>query len=90
MHQREPQVRVSSSVLYEGLIARMTNDTEQAQVASPRRVQRSEKTIQAHQIMAATCVLGFIELLGTKRDALREARRASSSSGGKDASTARA
>jgi len=62
----------------EGLIARMTNDTEQAQVAFTAARTAQEKTIQAQPNYGPPlCVLGFIDAaLGRKEDALREGRRA--------------
>jgi serine/threonine protein kinase/tetratricopeptide (TPR) repeat protein len=62
----------------EGVIARMTKDTDKARVAftSARRAQ--EKTIQAQPDYGPPlCVLGLIDAaLGRKEEALREGRRA--------------
>jgi serine/threonine protein kinase/tetratricopeptide (TPR) repeat protein len=62
----------------EGVIARMTNDTEQARGAFTAARTAQEKTIQAQPNYGPPlCVLGLIDAaLGRKEDALREGRRA--------------
>jgi serine/threonine-protein kinase len=62
----------------EGLIARMTNDEHQAQLAFTAAHAEQEKTVQAQPDYGpAWCVLGVIDAaLGRKEDALREGRRA--------------
>ena len=62
----------------EGLIARMTNDEHQAQLAFTAAHAEQEKTVQAQPDYGPTwCVLGVIDAaLGRKEDALREGRRA--------------
>jgi TolB-like protein/Flp pilus assembly protein TadD len=62
----------------EGVIARMTNDSEQARVAFSAARTAQEKTIQAQPNYGPPlCVLGLIDAaLGRKEDALREGRRA--------------
>src|SRR5262249_3588407 len=62
----------------EGVIARMTNDTEQARVAFTAARTAQEKAIQAQPNYGPPlCVLGLIDAaLGRKEDALREGQRA--------------
>jgi serine/threonine-protein kinase len=62
----------------EGVIARMTNDTEQARVAFTAARAEQEKVVQAQPNYGPPlCVLGLIDAaLGRKEDALREGRRA--------------
>jgi serine/threonine-protein kinase len=62
----------------EGVIARMTNDTDKAQVAFTAARAAQEKTVQAQPNYGPPlCVLGLIDAaLGRKEDALREGRRA--------------
>src|SRR5206468_9108478 len=62
----------------EGLIARMTNDEQKAQLAFTAARAEQEKKIQAQPDYGpAWCVLGVIDAaLGRKEDALREGRRA--------------
>jgi TolB-like protein/tRNA A-37 threonylcarbamoyl transferase component Bud32 len=62
----------------EGLIARMTNDEHQAQLAFTAAHAEQEKTVQAQPDYGPTwCVLGVIDAaLRRKEDALREGRRA--------------
>ena len=62
----------------EGLIARMTNDEHQAQLAFTAAHAEQEKTVQAQPDYGPTwSVLGVIDAaLGRKEDALREGRRA--------------
>ena len=62
----------------EGLIARMTNDEHQAQLAFTAAHAEQEKIVQAEPDYGpALCVLGVIDAaLGRKDEALREGRRA--------------
>jgi serine/threonine protein kinase/tetratricopeptide (TPR) repeat protein len=62
----------------EGVIARMTNDTDNARVAFTAARAAQEKTVQAQPNYGPPlCVLGLIDAaLGRKEDALREGRRA--------------
>ncbi len=62
----------------EGVIARMTNDEQKAQLAFAVAHEEQEKTVQAQPDYGpAWCVLGVIDAaLGRKEDALREGRRA--------------
>ena len=62
----------------EGVIARMTNDEHNAQLAFTAARAEQEKTVQAEPDYGpAWCVLGVIDAaLGRKEDALREGRRA--------------
>src|SRR5204863_1775048 len=62
----------------EGVIARMTNDEQKAQLAFAVAHAEQEKTVQAQPDYGpAWCVLGVIDAaLGRKEDALREGRRA--------------
>ena len=62
----------------EGVIARMANDEQKAQLAFAAARAEQEKTIQAQPDYGpAWCVLGVIDAaLGRKEDALREGRRA--------------
>jgi serine/threonine protein kinase/tetratricopeptide (TPR) repeat protein len=62
----------------EGVIARMTNDTDKASVAFTVARAAQEKTVQAQPNYGPPlCVLGLIDAaLGRKEDALREGRRA--------------
>src|SRR5216117_3997012 len=62
----------------EGVIARMTNDEQKAQLAFTAARAEQEKTVQAEPNYGpAWCVLGVIDAaLGRKEDALREGRRA--------------
>jgi TolB-like protein/tRNA A-37 threonylcarbamoyl transferase component Bud32/Flp pilus assembly protein TadD len=62
----------------EGVIARMTNDEQKAQLAFTAARVEQEKTVQAQPDYApALCVLGVIDAaLGRKEEALREGRRA--------------
>jgi tetratricopeptide (TPR) repeat protein len=62
----------------EGVIARMTNDEHNAQLAFTAARAEQEKTVQAQPDYGpAWCVLGVIDAaLGRKEDALREGRRA--------------
>jgi serine/threonine protein kinase/tetratricopeptide (TPR) repeat protein len=62
----------------EGLIARMTNDEQRAQLAFATARTEQEKVIQAQPDFGpAWCVLGLIDAaLGRKEEALREGRRA--------------
>ncbi len=62
----------------EGVIARMTNDEQKAQLAFAAEHAEQEKTVQAQPDYGpAWCVLGVIDAaLGRKEDALREGRRA--------------
>jgi serine/threonine protein kinase/tetratricopeptide (TPR) repeat protein len=62
----------------EGLIARMTNDTDKAWVAFTAARTAQEKAIEAQPNYGPPlCVLGLIDAaLGRKEDALREGRRA--------------
>jgi tetratricopeptide (TPR) repeat protein len=62
----------------EGVIARMTNDEQQAQLAFNAARVEQEKTVQAQPDYGpAWCVLGVIDAaLGRKEEALREGRRA--------------
>ena len=62
----------------EGVIARMTNDEHNAQLAFTAARAEQEKTVQAQPNYGpAWCVLGVIDAaLGRKEDALREGRRA--------------
>ena len=62
----------------EGVIARMTNDTDNARVAFAAARAAQEKTVQAQPSYGPPlCVLGLIDAaLGRKEDALREGRRA--------------
>ena len=62
----------------EGVIARMTNDEDKAQLAFTAARAEQEKTVQAQADYGpAWCVLGVIDAaLGRKEEALREGRRA--------------
>jgi hypothetical protein len=62
----------------EGVIARMTNDTDKARAAFSAARAAQEKTIQAQPNYGPPlCVLGLIDAaLGRKEDALREGRHA--------------
>jgi TolB-like protein/Tfp pilus assembly protein PilF len=62
----------------EGIIARMTNDEHNAQLAFTAARAKQEKTVQAEPNYGpAWCVLGVIDAaLGQKEDALREGRHA--------------
>jgi serine/threonine-protein kinase len=62
----------------EGVIARMTNDEQKAQLAFTAARAEQEKKVQAQPDYGpAWCVLGVIDAaLGRKEDALREGRRA--------------
>jgi TolB-like protein len=62
----------------EGVIARMTNDEQKAQLAFTAARAEQEKTIQAQPDYGPPwCVLGVIDAaLGRKEEALREGRRA--------------
>ena len=62
----------------EGVIARMTNDEHNAQLAFTAARAKQEKTVQAEPDYGpAWCVLGVIDAaLGRKEDALREGRHA--------------
>jgi TolB-like protein/Tfp pilus assembly protein PilF/predicted Ser/Thr protein kinase len=62
----------------EGVIARMANDEQKAQLAFAAAHAEQEKTVQAQPDYGpAWCVLGVIDAaLGRKEDALREGRRA--------------
>jgi hypothetical protein len=62
----------------EGVIARMTNDTDKARVAFTGARTAQEKTIEAQPNYGPPlCVLGLIDAaLGRKEDALREGQRA--------------
>ena len=62
----------------EGVIARMTNDEQQAQSAFTAARAEQEKIVQAQADYGpAWCVLGVIDAaLGRKEEALREGRRA--------------
>jgi tetratricopeptide (TPR) repeat protein len=62
----------------EGVIARMTNDEHNAQLAFTAARAKQEKTVEAEPNYGpAWCVLGVIDAaLGQKEDALREARHA--------------
>ena len=62
----------------EGVIARMANDEQKAQLAFTAARAEQEKTVQAQPDYGpAWCVLGVIDAaLGRKEDALREGRRA--------------
>ena len=62
----------------EGVIARMTNDEHNAQLAFTAAREKQEKTVQAEPNYGpAWCVLGVIDAaLGRKEEALREGRRA--------------
>jgi serine/threonine protein kinase/TolB-like protein/Tfp pilus assembly protein PilF len=62
----------------EGVIARMANDEQKAQLAFAAARAEQEKTVQAQPDYGpAWCVLGVIDAaLGRKEDALREGRRA--------------
>ena len=62
----------------EGVIARMTNDEQQAQLAFTAARAEQEKIVQAQPDYGpALCVLGVIDAaLGRKEEALREGRRA--------------
>ena len=62
----------------EGLIARMTNDEDKAQLAFAAARAEQEKIVQAQPDFGpALCVLGLIDAgLGRKEEALREGRRA--------------
>jgi len=62
----------------EGVIARMTNDEQNAQLAFAAAREKQEKTVQAEPNYGpAWCVLGVIDAaLGRKEAALREGRRA--------------
>jgi TolB-like protein/Tfp pilus assembly protein PilF/predicted Ser/Thr protein kinase len=62
----------------EGVIARMANDEQKAQLAFTAAHAEQEKTVQAQPDYGpAWCVLGVIDAaLGRKEDALREGRRA--------------
>jgi tetratricopeptide (TPR) repeat protein len=62
----------------EGIIARMTNDEQKAQLAFTAARAEQEKTVQAEPNYGpAWCVLGVIDAaLGQKAEALSEGRRA--------------
>jgi tetratricopeptide (TPR) repeat protein len=62
----------------EGVIARMTNDEQKAQLGFTAARAKQEKTVQAEPNYGpAWCVLGVIDAaLGQKEDALREGRQA--------------
>ena len=62
----------------EGVVARMTNDEQKAQLAFAAARAQQEKTIQAQPDYGPPwCVLGVIDAaLGRKEEALREGRRA--------------
>jgi len=62
----------------EGIIARMTNDEQKAQLAFAAARAEQEKIVQAQPDHGpASCVLGVIDAaLGRKEEALREGRRA--------------
>ena len=62
----------------EGVIARMTNDEQKAQLAFTAARAEQEKIVQAQPDYGpAWCVLGVIDAaLGRKEEALREGRRA--------------
>jgi len=62
----------------DGLIARMTNDEQHAQLAFAAARAKQEKTVEAQEDYGPTlCVLGVIDAaLGRKEEALREGRRA--------------
>jgi serine/threonine protein kinase/Tfp pilus assembly protein PilF len=62
----------------EGVIARMTNDSDKARVAFTAARAEQEKVVQAQPNYGPPlCVLGLIDAaLGRKEDALREGRRA--------------
>jgi serine/threonine-protein kinase len=62
----------------EGVVARMTNDEQKAQLAFAAAREEQEKTVQAQPDYAPSwCVLGVIDgALGRKEEALREGRRA--------------
>ena len=62
----------------EGVVARMANDEQKAQLAFAAAHAEQEKTVQAQPDYGpAWCVLGVIDAaLGRKEDALREGRRA--------------
>jgi len=62
----------------EGVVARMTNDEQHAQLAFNAARTEQEKTVQAQPDYGpAWCVLGVIDAaLGRKEEALREGRRA--------------
>src|SRR5207253_11140691 len=62
----------------EGIIARMTNDDDQARSAFIAARAEQEKTIQAQPNYGPPlCVLGLIDAaLGRKKEALHEGRRA--------------
>jgi TolB-like protein/Flp pilus assembly protein TadD len=62
----------------EGVIARMTNNSDEARIAFTAARAEQEKVIRAQPDYApALCVLGLIDAaLGRKEDALREGRRA--------------
>jgi tetratricopeptide (TPR) repeat protein len=62
----------------EGVIARMTNDTDNARVAFAAARAAQEKTVQAQPSYGPPlCVLGLIDAgLGRREEALREGRRA--------------
>ena len=62
----------------EGLIARMTNDERNAQLAFAAARAEQEKIVEAQPDFGpAWCVLGMIDAgLGRKEEALREGRRA--------------
>ena len=62
----------------EGVIARMTNDSDKALVAFTAARAEQEKVVQAQPNYGPPlCVLGLIDaVLGRKEDALREGRRA--------------
>ena len=63
---------------WEGVIARMANDEQKAQLAFAAAHAEQEKTVQAQPDYGpAWCVLGVIDAaLGRKEDALREGQRA--------------
>ena len=69
---------VFNRAFVEGLIARMANDEDKAQLAFAAARAQQEKVVQAQPDSGpAWCVLGMIDAgLGRKEDALREGRRA--------------
>jgi tetratricopeptide (TPR) repeat protein len=63
---------------FEGVIARMTNDEQQAQLAfNAARTEQAKNVVAQPDYGPAWCVLGVIDAaLGRKEEALREGRRA--------------